>query len=87
MRQRNHRDRAPGDESAELTANKLIKPGLAQESLDRQLADRYQNGRLDQRQLPLQPRRAIGYLSPARLQVSPLPATGKALHHRGHVAE
>ena len=87
MWKRNHSDCASGDETTEPAADQFLEPGLAQEPLDCQLADRNQYGGPDQCEFVLKPRRTARYLLPAWLQVSPLAAARKALHHRSHVAE
>ena len=87
MRQGNHRNRTSADEAAEPAADQFLKPRLAQEPLDCQLADWNQHRRTDQREFLLQPQHAVGYLLSARFQVSPFAAARKALHHRSHVAE
>jgi hypothetical protein len=87
MRQWNHQHIAAGNASGELAPDDFIESGLPKESLNCYLADRDQHVGPGRFQLLLQPRRAVGDLLPAGFEVTALSAAGKALHHRGHIAE
>jgi len=87
MRKRDDADDSPGNLGTETVPDDVGQPDPADEAFHRQLPDRDDDLGLDQRELHLEPARAVGQLPAARPQVTALAAAGEALHHRRHVAE
>src|SRR5438105_174006 len=73
--------------SRRAVRNGFVQRDLSDEPLDGELSDEQHDPRTDQRELTLEPRRAVGDLGRARLAI-PRPARGlarKALRHRGAI--